>query len=348
MTCWCACTVRARQMSASGRRPPGGGSGCSWTAPRYVPNRLTCEVRFATKLRNGMISEDTLAGWTGPSSATEEDMQDRTERMIREAVDEHTAFDDCELRIFAKGSYANNTNVRTDSDVDIAVECTEVEYWDEAEPGAHKPGAPYTGAWTPAKLRAELTAALGAKFPNQVDVSGSVALQVHASSARIDADVVPCFSYSYHFKSGPPRLGTKLFTTSGRGFENFPEQHLENGREKNKATGYAFKRTVRILKRVANEMFEEGYHREVPSYFVECLVYECPNGVFNGSSWTETVTAALVHIWDGLQGKEPEDDASRWLEVNECFYLFHSGQKWTRRDGRDFSYAAWNYLGLAE
>ena len=106
MTCWCACTVRARQMSASGRRPPGGGSGCSWTAPRYVPNRLTCEVRFATKLRNGMISEDTLAGWTGPSSATEEDMQDRTERMIREAVDEHTAFDDCELRIFAKGSYA--------------------------------------------------------------------------------------------------------------------------------------------------------------------------------------------------------------------------------------------------
>ena len=33
MTCWCACTVRARQMSASGRRPPGGGVGVFLDCP---------------------------------------------------------------------------------------------------------------------------------------------------------------------------------------------------------------------------------------------------------------------------------------------------------------------------
>ena len=32
------------------------------------------------------VTEDQLAGWTGPSSATEQDKQDRTERMTREAI----------------------------------------------------------------------------------------------------------------------------------------------------------------------------------------------------------------------------------------------------------------------
>lgn len=82
-----------------------------------------------------MKLEDQLSRWTEPSSDTEQDKQERTERMIREAIDAHTPFKDCSLKVYAKGSYANNTNVRADSDVDIAVECTEVEYWEEAKQG---------------------------------------------------------------------------------------------------------------------------------------------------------------------------------------------------------------------
>jgi hypothetical protein len=295
-----------------------------------------------------MVSEETLAGWTTPSSTTEQDKQNRTERMIREALDQHEAFEDCALHVFAKGSYPNNTNVRADSDVDIAVQCIEVEYWEETEPGAHEPGDIYTGIWTPEKLRNELAVALNAKFPGQVDTTGSVALKVRASSARVDADVVPCFSYRDYFKRGSSREGTRIFTKSGVPFENYPNQQLENGRKKNKATGQVFKKTVRILKRIANTMCEESYHREVPSYFIECLVYNCPNKMFERSSWTGVVTDILVHIWDSLQGEEPEDDDLRWVEANECFYLFHNGQKWTRQDGRDFAYAVWNYLGLGQ
>ncbi len=82
--------------------------------------------------------EEKLSSWTGPSSDSEQEKQDRTERMIREAIDAHRAFEDCALAVFAKGSYANNTNVRADSDVDIAVECTEAEYWEEAAGAARK------------------------------------------------------------------------------------------------------------------------------------------------------------------------------------------------------------------
>ncbi|WP_198342168.1 hypothetical protein [Nitrosococcus watsonii] len=116
-----------------------------------------------------MSLEDKLAGWTGPSSDTEKDKQDRTERMIREAINAHEPFNNCSLKVFAKGSYANNTNVRTDSDVDIAVQCTECQYWEESGKGNPPPSNPYEGIWTPAKLRAELLTAMQTKFPGQVD-----------------------------------------------------------------------------------------------------------------------------------------------------------------------------------
>lgn len=294
-----------------------------------------------------MSLETTLAGWTGPSSTTEQEKQDRTERMIREAVRDHPAFDGCSLSVYPKGSYANNTNVRADSDVDIAVQCHEVFYYDREVADAGGTIRPYTGAWTPQKFRSELETALRAKFPNQVDTSGSTAIGVNSSSARVDADVVPCFDYRYYFASGGYREGTRIFRTSGERFENFPTQQLENGRAKNNRTNTAFKKAVRIMKRVENAMVDAGIHREVPSFFIECLVYNCPDSIFRRATWTEIVRGVIVHVWNELEGVEPADAANRWLEVNECKYLFHSAQKWTRRDGRDFVKAAWNYLGLA-
>ena len=287
--------------------------------------------------------EEQLSGWTGPSSDYEKEKQERTERMIRQAVDAHTAFNECSVKVYTKGSYANNTNVRADSDVDIAVECTEAEYWKEAQPGFYKPHGPYQGIWTPAKLRSELVSALRETFTGQVDESGSTAIKVRSGSARVDADVVPCFSYRYYFES-ISLLGTKIFKTDGGSLVNYPTQQLENGVAKNNRTGYAYKKGVRLLKRVENAMAEDGTFHELPSFFMECLAFNCPDSIFGESSWTGCLRAMLAHIWQQLQGDEPAN--GRWVEANDCFYLFHSGQKWSRADGRDFAYAAWNYFGF--
>lgn len=58
-----------------------------------------------------MSLEDKLSGWTGPSSDTEKDKQDRTEWMIREAIDSHEPFNNCLLKVFAKGSYAKKGRI---------------------------------------------------------------------------------------------------------------------------------------------------------------------------------------------------------------------------------------------
>lgn len=294
-----------------------------------------------------MSLEDRLRGWTGPSSPTEQDKQDRTERMIREAVKEYPAFDGVDLAVYAKGSYANNTNVKSDSDVDIAVQCGECIYWEEATKGAHPSSSGYAGIWTPARLRSELEAALKKKFPGQVDTSGSTAFRIHSGSARVDADVVPCFDYRYYFSASSYREGAKVFKKDGDSLINYPAQQLANGRAKNSRTNQYYKKAVRIMKRVENAMVVAGDHGEVPSFFVECLVYNCPDKVFLEPTWTQTIREVIVHIWNGLEGAEPADESERWLEVNECKYLFHAAQAWTRADGREFAKAAWNYLGYA-
>lgn len=289
--------------------------------------------------------ESKLTGWTGPSSSTEQEKQERTERMVKEAINAHSAFEGYNFSVFAKGSYPNNTNVRADSDVDIAVQCHEVVYFEEETPGDHGPSNPYTGVWTPTYLRSEVEKAMQAKFLGQVDTSGNMAIAIESSSARVDADVVPCFNYEYHWSTGH-RNGTRVYGKNGKFTENFPVQQLANGRSKNLRTNSRFKQAVRILKRVENEMVDQGVHREVPSFLVECMVYNCPDSLFGKYSWTDRISAILVHIWDNTQGDlEPENESDRWLETSEAKYLFHGAQKWTRKDVRDFSHAAWNHLG---
>ena len=141
-----------------------------------------------------MSLEKTLGQWTKPSSDTEQKKQERTERMIQEAISDHAAFDGYDISVYAKGSYPNNTNVKTESDVDIAVQCSDQFYYDLLDPNTPEPGGPsYTGIWTPKHLRAEIENALYAKFGSAVDTSRNIAINVSSSSARVDADVVPCF-----------------------------------------------------------------------------------------------------------------------------------------------------------
>ena len=290
-----------------------------------------------------MTLEQRLAGWTGPSSDTEQAKQERTERMVREAVSSHTALSECGLTVYTKGSYPNNTNVRSDSDVDVGVQCTELFYFD----GNHSSTSIYRGSWNPSTLRSELVKALQVKFPGQVDTSGSTAIRVHSSTARVDADVVPCFNYRYYFQDGSYHEGAKTFKKdNSSSLINYPAQHLANGRVKNARTNSNYKKAVRILKRVENLMYTSNYHRVVPSFFIECLAYNCPDTVFMKSTWTDVVKEMLAHVWAELQG-DTEPASGRWLEVNEAKYLFFSAQAWSRKDGREFAKAAWNYLELS-
>ena len=73
-------------------------------------------------------SENTLQLWTKPASDTEEQKISNTIAMIKSAVNSCSDLDDLTIDIFVQGSYANNTNVRTNSDVDVCVMLTSTFY----------------------------------------------------------------------------------------------------------------------------------------------------------------------------------------------------------------------------
>lgn len=292
-----------------------------------------------------MVTEEQLASWTGPSSTSEQEKQERTERMIREAIDAHEAFDGYRnnFSVYAKGSYANNTNVKSDSDVDIVVECSDAIYWrnsDNENPG-YSGGTPYSGVWTPEYLRTEIATALKNKFPESVS-EGSTAFEIDATSSRVNADVVPAFTFKLYYSNGSFAQGTKVFKKDGSPIENYPNQQLEKGRAKNVRTNYSYKKTVRILKRLENELVEQGLSEPVPSYVLECLIYNCSEEFFSRTSWRSVMRGCLAEIFNYTLKAEPSD--SRWLEANGIKFLFHPNQKWTRDQIHKFASAAWVYM----
>ncbi len=294
--------------------------------------------------------EDTFRSWSGPSSPTEQDKQDRAERMVREAIRGSDTLRGRQIEVFPQGSYRNNTNVREESDVDICVCYMPVFFYDLSMSGGLTKedvgisDSPYTYA----QFKNEVGAALVAKFGWRGVTRGNKAFDVHESTARVDADVVPCLEHRRYTgrdaSGGYPYLsGTQFRPDAGGSITNWPKQHYENGVAKNNATGGRFKRIVRVLKRLRNEMADHDVAAAKPiaSYLIECLVWNVPNGDFSNGRYSDDVRNVLIHTFNATKS---DDGCRQWVEVSGLKWLFWPGQPWTRDQANAFLLGAWGYV----
>ncbi len=115
--------------------------------------------------------------------------------------------------------------------------------------------------------------------------------------------------------------------------------------EKNDATNRGFKAVVRIIKRLRNEMADNNIAaaKPIPSYLIECLIWNVPNEGLTHDTWRADVRHALAHLWNNTRNDE---QCKEWGEVNELKYLFRTAQPWTRQAANDFLQAAWTYVGF--
>jgi hypothetical protein len=293
-----------------------------------------------------------LSQWIKPSSEDEQEQQKRAERMAREAINAHAAFKGSDISIYAKGSYPNNTNVRRDSDVDVAVELQDCFYYDYIPSVTHPPSSktdPYTGSWTPAKWRAEVLAALVKQFGSDGVTGGKIAINIKAvPGSRPSADVVPSFKYRRYDDSAKRtvHVGSCVFpSVGGDKIVNWPQQQLDNGCAKNKKTGGRYKDYVRALKNAENTLAAKGKINDLPSYFMECLGYNVPNNVLQRGNLDDGFRFALVNLWERL---EDGSAAEEMVEPNELKWLFKGTSKWDTDDAKSLVLATWNYLGYGD
>lgn len=297
--------------------------------------------------------EDWLRGAARRSSDHEDAKRDRTEQQIRASLDKYEPLQG-KYRVYVKGSYANRTNVRLNFDVDIAVEYVGYFYsellfdlkdHDQSEVGIVDSTDPYTRA----DFKRDIKAALIEEFGSTSIKTGKIAYRVRENKTTLPADVVPSWEYRRYDRldwRGQPivHIGARVFPSTGGYKNNFPKLQVERGTAKNDRTGRRYKRMVRCLKKMQTRLVAAGVlDEELPSYFVECLVFNVPDDRFNHTSYLEDFRAVVGAIWSATK---PDGDWADWEEVHGLHYLFKGDFSGYRENAHKLADKAWDEVGI--
>lgn len=291
------------------------------------------------------FSEDQLKEFAKPLSQTEENQCKNAIGMVADALKDiglreeetiHKSFSDTpsyqlrmsgnygyEVKIFLQGSYANNTNVRRNSDVDIAV-VQEDRFRTKYREGINDSYYGFTKA-TPRErsFKDEVEIALRKKFGSDV-IRKNKSIRINGNSYRNDADSVPALRYrdytnDYRYDSNNFIGGIVIKPDKGSEIINYPEEHIKNGIEKNKRTNYYFKKMVRIAKEMRYKMIESNYSsaQEISSFLVECLIWNAPDEYFTKYiNYRFIFDEILSFLYSNL------NDMISFKEVNNIKYIW--------------------------
>ena len=235
-----------------------------------------------------MVSVETSKEWSAQGST---DASERTYRSVKAALSRSGELNALNIEVFLQGSYANHTNTRGDSDVDVVV-MLKSTYTPDTSRLSVTELANYEKHWTPAstsadQLRAMVQRALVAHYGGSRVEAKDKCLKIEGQSGYVDADVVPALQQRL-FTSFPSDgraswvEGTSIKPLSGGRIVNFPKEHRSNGEEKNAASNGYYKPAVRQVKRLRRAAVDQGLlsKKDAPGYLLECLVSNVPDSNF--------------------------------------------------------------------
>ena len=239
---------------------------------------------------------------------------------------------------YLQGSYRNDTNIYSDSDVDVVVQITNVFRSDitalspaeRVAQGAAFPNATYT--WSDG--RRDVYSALVAYYGHEAIDLRSKAIQVQTPYRPADVVVaIEHRKYSRFIGTGDQRYLSGIAVWVQRDNDwivNFPRQHYDNGVAKNRQTNGLYKPTARLFKNANRYMVERGMldAAAAPSYGIECLCYSAPNDAFeaglqstfcNVVNWAYENVNAIRRVSE--QGPILGDGRSLWAPAAARSYL---------------------------
>ena len=249
-------------------------------------------------------TEKQLCKMAAPISQSEDEKCKNAIRMVRDAMKKLNYTDDGEdirsymsesysftldlrqqytgkqITLLVQGSYANKTNIPTESDVDVAV-ILESTFITKYRAGVTDSNYGFMdGTFSVYELKNEIEKALNQHFGYQGVERHDKSIKVIGNTYRVDADVVPAYrsrdySCDYLDDSNNYVGGIEIRPDSGGRIINYPEQHIKLGIEKNRVTNYNFKKCVRIIKSIREDMEKIGYtvSSKISSFGLESLLW---------------------------------------------------------------------------
>jgi hypothetical protein len=167
--------------------------------------------------------------------------------------------------VFLQGSYCNETNVWSESDVDVVIRSDEFFYHnidDLPAPDQTRFREVYSGGpprYGYDEFKADVLNALRDRFGQASVKAGNRAIAIAASGNRRSADVIVAALYR-KYNSFPSLDGATAtegicsFTSESTQIINFPKLHSDNCTAKHQATNKWFKPSVRILKNMRRRL----------------------------------------------------------------------------------------------
>lgn len=218
--------------------------------------------------------------WEKPASVSEQGTIERAQSNVISAIVNNRWLSEQQVVICAQGSYHNNTNVRTDADIDLRAvhPALKIEYDRNVHQDAARSVLSYCDYGMTfdrifSSMRSELTGQFSKKFGRPHVGFGKKAIRIKGiTGSRAEVDVVP--TIRFHYVTWVPHLsryniseGVAILSTENRWTLNFPEQHAVNGVTKRARTAHRFKKVVRIFKRLRTDMADRGLvTARVPSF----------------------------------------------------------------------------------
>ena len=292
------------------------------------------------------FTEVQLINFSKPASNTEEQKLEYAKKAIKEAIDKDLKLSQKSIEIFGQGSYANDTNVKNNSDVDINVMYKGGFYY-KIPPNTKKEdfGLVNPSSYSFKEFKNDVEQALLNNFKGYKVNRKNKCISINIYG--IDVDVVPTWVhriFSLNGNSVESVEGVTLFTNNtNQQIINYPKQHIENGKNKNSDTHKRFKWLTRIYKKIRYKMIDDGViiSNNITSFLLECLVWNVPNHIFNNrDTWTERLQESMKHLYNEIKNDKCKD----WREVSELLYLFHNDRKWSKQDVLDYLEQMWDYL----
>ncbi len=267
------------------------------------------------------IPESQLETWANQGSVTQSGMTYNTIKQVLEAAS--TPYSDKKYSVFLQGSYGNDTNIYSESDVDIVIrldDCwqSDLNKLSVDEKEAYK-NAYIDATYTHVHFKRDVLKVLTDAYGTNVKTTNK-AIAIAGQGNRRKADVIAAIQFRryYKFRSTSEQSydeGICIFNAAGERIANYPKQHSANLTLKHQITGKWLKPMIRVLKNMRGKLVEDGYINDgvAPSYFLEGLLYNVPKENFK-TSYEDCFVNAINWI-------QKEADKSKLLCANEQYYL---------------------------
>ena len=266
------------------------------------------------------VPESQLETWSSQGSISQ---SATTYGTVKATIDDpDTPFSKKEVTVFLQGSYGNDTNIYSESDVDIIALMNRCFQSDLSalppEQASAYEEAYGNASYTHADFKRDLVALLRTTYGSAV-AAGDKAITIAANGYRRKADVIAAIQFRRYYRFNGIEdesfdTGICFYNAAGNRIANYPKQHSTNLTAKHQRTNGWYKPTVRFFKNLRERLLTEGMIEAgvAPSYYLEGLLYNVPDSYFDGS---------YKEIFENSLNWLETADKTKLVCANEQYYL---------------------------